>query len=176
MVLQAQRYSRPVGRRFCIAILPALVLALAGCLEETTQPTGSPTSAATTHHEGPSATTNHAGQNASHGGAHDRHGTHVWLGVVSEGLYPANPHFTLNLTQIPAGATVTVTYTNNDMNPLGKHDWYLDGFDDSQTDEIETGKETTSTFAGPTEPGVYTYYCTVPTHKDRGMVGQLTVT
>ncbi len=42
--------------------------------------------------------------------------------------------------------------------------------------EIAAGESSTETFTAPTQPGDYTFICTVPGHAQAGMVGTLTVT
>jgi len=42
--------------------------------------------------------------------------------------------------------------------------------------ETEPGASETKTFTTPTEPGDYTFFCSLPGHADEGLVGILTVT
>ncbi len=42
--------------------------------------------------------------------------------------------------------------------------------------EVNAGESSTETFTAPSEPGDYTYICTVPGHALAGMTGTLTVT
>lgn len=98
----------------------------------------------------------------------------VDLAVRSVGFYPANPAFETSADSVPSGSTVRVTYTNEDLNPLGKHDWFLEGVSASKTDVIGVGESAEVEFAAPS-PGEYVYYCTVDGHRERGMEGTLTV-
>lgn len=101
-------------------------------------------------------------------------GPEVELRVTSEGFYPLNPTFAASESEVPTGAVVTVTYRNNDLNPLGKHDWVLEGVEGASTVQIGVGEEATARFVAPA-PGEYAYFCSVPGHRDRGMEGTLTV-
>ena len=98
------------------------------------------------------------------------------MNVTLEGFYPVNSHFTLDRSDIPAGATVDLTFRDADLNPLGSHDWTLEGVPGAKTREIPAGAQDQVTFVAPSKPGDYTYICSVPTHKDHGLVGTLTVT
>lgn len=98
----------------------------------------------------------------------------VALTATSVGFYPANPAYTMSATEVPAGANVTLTYVNDDMNPLGTHDWVLEGVEGGATERIGAGEETVINFLAPA-PGEYVYICSVPGHRERGMEGTLTV-
>lgn len=95
--------------------------------------------------------------------------------AVSNGFYPANPSYELNVSSIPANATIVLTYRDQDLNPLGKHDWTLEGVEGAQTPLVDTGQEATIEFLAPAEPGEYVYYCSVPQHRGFGMEGILAV-
>ena len=98
----------------------------------------------------------------------------VALRAVSKGFYPVNPAFELDAKSVPTGAIVTVTYRNDDLNPLGKHDWTLEGVDGAKTKQAGVGEEAVARFVAPA-PGEYAYFCSVPGHRERGMEGKLTV-
>lgn len=99
----------------------------------------------------------------------------VALEVVAEGFYPVNPSFRASADAVPSGAEVTLTYRNEDTNPLGKHDWMLEGLATAKTEVIEKGASATVVFRAPS-PGEYRYVCSVEGHAERGMVGTLVVT
>lgn len=94
--------------------------------------------------------------------------------VSSEGFYPANPTFSPAEITVPTNATIVLTFENNDLNPLGKHDWFLERVG-AQTDLIDQGETTEIMFKAPA-PGDYAYFCAVNGHRDRGMEGVLHVT
>jgi len=117
----------------------------------------SPTTAAATAEASPSAaaTTAAAGTPAA-GGA-----TSVSLSIST----PDDTRFDKDTLTVAAGASVTLTYTNDSDLP---HNWHLfDGSDASapsiaQT-QIATGPNSseTVTFTAPTAPGRYYYHCDV---------------
>lgn len=71
--------------------------------------------------------------------------------------------------KVKKGDTVTINLKSND----GFHDWVLDEFD-AATSRINEGDETTVTFVADTK-GTFQYYCSVMNHRERGMIGYLTV-
>ncbi len=77
--------------------------------------------------------------------------------------------FKPNQLTAPAGE-VTVNLTNNGFLP---HDLTIEGVDGADTGIINAGK--TATFTVTLAAGTYTFYCSVPGHKDAGMVGSLVV-
>lgn len=93
--------------------------------------------------------------------------------VSVEGLYPANPSFSPAEATVHAGASVTLHYTNNDLNPLGSHNWFLDGVG-MVAQEIGQGESSDSVFVAP-PPGDYAYYCSLQGHREAGMEGVLHV-
>lgn len=70
---------------------------------------------------------------------------------------------------LEAGATITVELVNGGT---VEHDFTIDDLDV----KIYAGVgETASDTVGPVEPGTYEYYCSIPGHREAGMVGELTV-
>jgi uncharacterized cupredoxin-like copper-binding protein len=77
--------------------------------------------------------------------------------------------FEPNEFSIPANTDVTVTIEN--MGAL-QHDFVIDDLD-VKSDLIDGGDSTTVTINA--DAGTYEFYCSVPGHKQAGMVGTLTV-
>jgi plastocyanin len=94
----------------------------------------------------------------------------VVVEVGLTGVYPANPDFSPDPIRVPAQSQVVLTFRNTDMNPLGKHDWTVDGVQNASTHQIEVGKAETIRFVAP-KAGTYVFYCSVPSHKDMGVAG-----
>jgi plastocyanin len=90
------------------------------------------------------------------------------------GVYPANPTFDPPTAEVKAGSMVKVTFQDTDLNPLGAHNWVLDGVKGAATPVVAQGKSATITFLAP-PPGTYAFYCGVPGHRGFGMEGKLTV-
>jgi len=78
--------------------------------------------------------------------------------------------FTPNTLMVAVGDTVKVTFTNNGTYP---HNFTIDALN-VKGKTIQPGQSDVVTFAA-TKAGTYQYYCSVPGHKDKGMVGTLTV-
>ncbi|GBD17098.1 Plastocyanin [bacterium HR26] len=74
------------------------------------------------------------------------------------------------LTASP-GATVQVTLKN--VGSL-QHDFHVDVVN-ATSPLVDPGKSTDFSFTAPSQPGQYQFWCTVPGHKELGMVGTLTV-
>jgi plastocyanin len=74
------------------------------------------------------------------------------------------------LTASP-GATVQVTLKN--VGAL-QHDFHVDVVN-ATSPLVDPGKSTDFSFTAPSQPGQYQFWCTVPGHKELGMVGTLTV-
>ena len=72
--------------------------------------------------------------------------------------------------KVKNGQPVKITFTNNGQFP---HNWKVDEFN-AVTPTAQTGQTTEVTFT-PNQTGTFQYYCAVPGHKDRGMVGNLVV-
>ena len=77
--------------------------------------------------------------------------------------------FQPNALTIPANQGVKITVTNKGQLP---HDFYCDPLSIT-TELIDPGSSTTVTINAAA--GSYEFYCSVPGHKDAGMVGTLTV-
>ncbi len=78
----------------------------------------------------------------------------------------ANPEL-----RVPAGATIGVTVTNGDG---VEHDFNIEELGVHSEHLTEKGESTRVTFTAET-PGTYTYFCTVPGHREAGMEGVLMV-
>lgn len=78
---------------------------------------------------------------------------------------------------VPAGQAVEVTFENTGNQG---HNWGVDvdgdgdTEDDARTDTIRAGETASVTFRID-EPGEYTFYCDVPSHRNQGMEGTLVV-
>ena len=77
--------------------------------------------------------------------------------------------FTPNEIRVNAGDTVRITYKNT----LGSHDFTLDEFN-VKTPLINAGDDATVEFVAD-KPGTYEFYCSVPGHREAGMIGSLVV-
>jgi nitrite reductase (NO-forming) len=71
---------------------------------------------------------------------------------------------------IPANTDVTVHLPNRGVIP---HDFNIDALD-IRSGLVQPGEETTVTINAPS--GDYEYYCSVPGHREAGMVGTMHVT
>jgi uncharacterized cupredoxin-like copper-binding protein len=94
--------------------------------------------------------------------------------------------FTPDAWEVPAGAEVTLTMTNNGTQ---EHEWVIvkQGeeitipFDDDDEEKVfweaetQPGETGEFTFTAPTEPGDYTIVCGTPAHLEQGMQGTLRV-
>lgn len=56
----------------------------------------------------------------------------------------------------------------------GTHDFTVEGLDIA-TEMVNTGQEVVVEFTAPTEPGEYTFYCSVANHRSLGMEGVMIV-
>lgn len=101
--------------------------------------------------------------------------TAITLKVATTGIYPINPAFDPATLEVKEGANVTIELTNGDPNPVVGHNWVLTGVDGAETEGIESGGSTSVSFIAP-KAGEYEFICSIGDHKDRGMVGKLTVT
>ncbi len=88
-------------------------------------------------------------------------GRPVTLTLVNEGALEHD----FNITKI----LVTDVHDSNE----GGHAGHDDASSDLHT-SVEPGGRSTLTFT-PTTPGTYDFYCSVPGHREAGMVGQLSV-
>lgn len=77
--------------------------------------------------------------------------------------------FSVSELSIPADTDVSITLTNQGV---AAHDFVIDGTDFA-TPQLNGGESATIVVNLPA--GTYTYYCSVPGHREAGMVGTLTV-
>jgi plastocyanin len=91
---------------------------------------------------------------------------------------PTNQVFTLDSfsygyseeeIRVKQGDTVTINLTNS----AGFHDWVVDEFA-AATEKIGAGETTSVTFVAD-KAGTFEYYCSVGSHRQQGMVGNLVV-
>ena len=78
--------------------------------------------------------------------------------------------FTPNTMSVSRGDTVTVVFTNAGKFP---HNFVITELN-VRSKTVSPGESDTVTFTADTA-GTFTYFCSVPTHKDKGMAGILTV-
>ena len=80
-----------------------------------------------------------------------------------------NFYFSPNKITVNKGDSVTITFTNDG----GFHDFVIDELS-VKTPVIMTGKTATVTFTA-SKAGTYQFYCSLPGHRAKGMVGTLIV-
>lgn len=80
-----------------------------------------------------------------------------------------NFYFSPNKITVNTGDTVTINFKNDG----GIHDFVIDDFK-VKSDLITTGKTESFTFTAD-KAGTFQFYCSVPGHKEKGMVGTLVV-
>lgn len=81
----------------------------------------------------------------------------------------ANYSYTPNNLTVNEGDTVRITLNSTDM----MHDFVIDELD-VKSDVIPNGESTTIEFVAD-QSGTFEFYCSVGDHRERGMVGTLTV-
>jgi len=81
----------------------------------------------------------------------------------------SNFSFSPSTITVKKGDNVKITFKDDD----GRHNLVLDGYGLS-TSTIGAGSEDSISFVAD-KAGTFQYYCSVPTHKDKGMIGTLTV-
>jgi uncharacterized cupredoxin-like copper-binding protein len=149
------------------AFAATLTLVAAGCGSSKSSSSGAETAttaapAATTAAAATSATTASAATTAAAGGG------------AGTAVAATETEFKIDLATTPAKAG---TYTFNSMNAGSfKHNITIDGpgAGDVTTGNIDPGK--TGTVTVTLQPGTYEIYCSIPTHKDKGMDMNITIT
>ena len=79
--------------------------------------------------------------------------------------------FSLKEIKVNVGDTVKINFTNTGRMP---HDLVIDEFDGAKTDIINNGVSQTIQFVAD-KAGTFEYYCSVGSHRQMGMVGNLIV-
>jgi uncharacterized cupredoxin-like copper-binding protein len=161
--------ARPLRRKTATAAVfaAALTLIAAGCGSDkkSTSTTAAAGVAATTT-AAPAGATTTAGAGATTTAASGG-------GGAATAVTAAESEFKIELgtTTFKPGAT-TFTVTNNGS---FKHNLTIDGpgVSDEKTDSIDPGK--TGTITATLAAGTYEIYCSIPTHKDKGMDVKITV-
>jgi uncharacterized cupredoxin-like copper-binding protein len=67
-----------------------------------------------------------------------------------------------------------VTVTLKNAGTL-QHDFHCDQINPTTSSLVDPGKSLDFTFTAPSQAGTYDFWCTVPGHKELGMVGKLEV-
>jgi nitrite reductase (NO-forming) len=89
--------------------------------------------------------------------------------VKSFDLEAGSFYFTPNKITVNQGDTVKITIHNVG----GTHDWVLDEFN-ARTAVTQTGETASTTFVAD-KAGSFEFYCSIDSHRAKGMVGTLTV-
>ena len=90
--------------------------------------------------------------------------------AVKVDLVAQDLRFSRDVIEVPAGATVLLTFTNED--PV-VHDWMVDGL--ANVEAPARPGQTQQVRFRIDKPGDYRYICTMPGHAEAGMVGTLVV-
>lgn len=77
--------------------------------------------------------------------------------------------FSVKEIRVKKGETVKINFTST----VGMHDWVVDEFN-ARTKVLQAGQSDSILFVADIA-GTYEYYCSVPTHRQQGMVGKLIV-
>lgn len=77
--------------------------------------------------------------------------------------------FDMKEIRVNKGDRVRINFTNSQ----GFHDWVLDGYN-VRTKQIQAGQTDSIEFVAD-KAGEFDFYCSVPTHRDKGMMGKLVV-
>lgn len=96
-------------------------------------------------------------------------GTEDSSGVVQISVSGRNFAFDKNEIRVTQGDRVKITFTSES----GFHDWVVDEFK-AATEKVQTGGTTSVEFVAD-KKGTFQYYCSVGTHRQMGMVGNLIV-
>ena len=75
----------------------------------------------------------------------------------------------MNEIKVKKGDTVRIVIKNEE----GVHDWKVDEFN-AQTEKLQAGQTETIEFVAD-KTGVFEYYCSMGTHRQMGMKGNLIV-
>lgn len=151
-------------------ILAALALAACGGGDDTTSATVEETGGAAAESEAGGEAAEEGG--AEEGGAEAEGGT---AGSAKAIAFEANPEGQLAFEEKEVTAKAgkdTIDLTNQSSVP---HDVAIEdsaGKTIAQTEIISEGSDSTT---AELEPGTYTFYCSVPGHREAGMEGTLTV-
>jgi nitrite reductase (NO-forming) len=163
------RCDRPGTRGVVLSVVAVVVLALAGvgCGDDAEPaPTGPATATGPTVPTGATSATGASGPSGATGASGS-------TGVVSVDfsipVRAGEMFFDPRAISVPEGSTVEIAMTNEG---LVEHDFVLD--------EVQfrlytaAGDSASDTFVVP-PAGTYTFYCSIPGHREAGMVGTLTV-
>lgn len=121
----------------------------------------------------PSAGTAETEEKSEGGGEAEAEGGSA--GSASTVSIEANPEGNLEFTSTKASAKagkVTIDFTNSA--PLG-HNVTIEGPGGEKVTATETVTEGTASTTANLKPGTYTFYCSIPGHREAGMEGTLTV-
>lgn len=146
-------------KRWLALVLSVLALGLvAGCGGDDDDDNGGE-AAQTTEQQAPTETGEVGGETAEGGGAAEA----IRVATPEDGALEFDP----DEIEAPAGE-VTIEYDNPSQVP---HNLTIEGAGLA----TETITQTTATISGELEPGEYTFFCSVPGHRQGGMEGTLVV-
>ncbi len=89
--------------------------------------------------------------------------------VLDQATGQKAPRFDTQEIRVKQGDKVRVNFENTE----GFHDWVIDEFN-ARTAQIQAGQTDSTEFTAD-KKGTFEYYCSVPTHRQNGMVGKLIV-
>jgi uncharacterized cupredoxin-like copper-binding protein len=163
------RRDRPGSRVVALSVVATVVLALAGaaCGEDAgSAPTGPVTGTGPT---APTGATSATGESGSSGATGASGSTGVVSVDFSIPVRAGEMFFDPRAISVPEGSTVEIALTNEG---LVEHDFVLD---EAQFRlYTAAGESASGTFVVP-PAGTYTFSCSIPGHREAGMVGTLIV-
>lgn len=160
--------------RVLTLLLVTSALALAGCTDDggSADDDGTGTSTGTGTGTGSGAGT------GTGGGGGGTPTENVTVEITWSGAYMVNGEYSTDTITVPANATVTLTFTNED--PVAGHDFVVEGIEGASTpvlDSCPTGSgcesETITFNAGPAQDTQF--FCSVSGHRANGMEGDFIV-
>jgi plastocyanin len=156
-----------------VMLLAAVALAACGGGSDTTNEGTSPAAGAVEEAEETAEEAGEEAENAGEEAGEEAEGGTA--GTASAVEIEADPEGSLAFTSDSASAKagkVTVDFTNSSPVP---HDVTIEGKGGETLAQTEVFAEGSESVSANLKPGTYTFYCSVPGHREAGMEGTLTV-